>query len=105
MSSNCHYVDLTFVKLGEVVRKYENVLDFPPFYLYYLFMKLFLLQSKMENLKNNTLNEKNPWKKNLWTFHTIIAFFWNFYGQLELAKVRNVHAKVTVFCGQFYLKP
>ena len=63
MSSNYHYVESIFVKLGEVVRKYENVLDFPPFYLYYLFMKLFLLQSKMEYLKNNTLNEKKSVKK------------------------------------------
>ena len=63
MSSNCHYVESIFVKLGEVVRKYENVLDFPPFYLYYLFMKLFLLQSKTEYLKNNKLNEKKSVKK------------------------------------------
>ena len=65
MGSNCHYVESVFVKLGEVVRKYfvyEIVLDFPPLYLNYLFMKLFLFQSKMENLGNNKLNEKK--KKN-----------------------------------------
>ena len=61
----------------------------------------------MENLGNNKLNEKkkNQWKKFLWTFDAIIAFFWNFYGQLELVKVRSVYAEVIVFCGQYYLEP
>ena len=41
---------------------------------------------------------------NLWTFDTLIDFCWNFWGKMELMKVRNIYPEETVFCEQFYLE-
>ena len=41
-------------------------------------------------------------KAYLWTFDALTEFFWNFYGKLELVKVKYVHHEVTAFCGKFY---
>ena len=60
-----------FLKLGEIIVEYfvyKRMFGFPPFYFFYLFMKLFLLQSITKNPVNdipnqnftiNKLNEKN----------------------------------------------
>ena len=68
MSFNYRYVALIFWKFGEAIVKYcvKSVFDFPPFCFYYLFMKLFLFQSKTkyavkdknQNFTSNKLNEK-----------------------------------------------
>ena len=70
MSSNYSYVVSISLKFCEVVVKYflyKRIFGFPPFWLYYLFMRLFLIQSKSknsvkdinQNFTSNKLNEKN----------------------------------------------
>ena len=45
---------------------------------------------------------KHPKKATLWTFEVLTDLFWNFYGKLELVKVKNVYPEVTIYCGMFY---
>ena len=70
-SSTSSKVTSIIFKFGEVMVEYfvyKTVFGFPPFCFYYLFMKLFLQQSKTknsvkninQNFNSNNLNKKNP---------------------------------------------
>ena len=71
MNSICCYDTSIFLELGEIIVEYfvyKRIFGFPPFCFFYLFMKLFLLQSITKNPVNdipnqnftiNKLNEKN----------------------------------------------
>ena len=70
VNSNYRYVASVFFKFGEVIVEYfvyKRVFGFPPFCFSYLFMKLFLFQSKTKNVvkdvnqdfTSNNLNKKN----------------------------------------------
>ena len=122
MTSKYRYAVSVSLKFGDIIFEYffyKRVFGFLPFYFYYIFEKIFLFQSKTkyllkyvnQNFTSNKLNEKKsePFckKANLWKFGGLTNFFWNFYGKLELVKVRNVHQEVTFFCRQNYfsMKP
>ena len=115
MTSKYRYAVSVSLKFGDIIFEYffyKRVFGFLPFYFYYIFEKIFLFQSKTkyllkyvnQNFTSNKLNEKKsePFckKANLWKFGGLTNFFWNFYGKLELVKVRNVHQEVTFFCRQ-----
>ena len=66
MGPNYWYVAIIFLNFVEVVVEYfvyKIVLNFPRFCLYYLFMKLFLFQSKTKNAVKD-INQNFP-QKNL----------------------------------------
>ena len=100
-----------FLIFGEAMVEYfvyKTVFGFPLFCFYYFFMKFFLFQSKTKNAEQDIdrnftkLNEKkseHPFaKKNadFWLFDILTGFFWRFYGELELGRVKNVHPEVYI---------
>ena len=111
----CFFNHFEFWQVHSWILCLQKVFGFPQFCFYYLFMKLFLFQSKTKNtvkdinqiFASNKLNEKKirtPFckKGNLWAFDTLTDFFWNFCGRLELVKVKSIQPEVPVFRGQFY---
>ena len=69
MSSSYRYIASIFFKFGEVTVEYfvyKSMFGLPPFCFYYIFIKLFLFQSKTKNVvkdmnqnfTRNKLNEK-----------------------------------------------
>ena len=86
-SFNYRYVASFFFEFGVVIVEYfvyKRVFGFPPFCLYYFFMKLFLFQSKTKNAVNdinqnftsNNLNKKkseHPFLKKLIFEHLTLS--------------------------------
>ena len=110
----CFFNHFEFWQVHSWIFCLQKVFGFPPFYFCYLFMKLFLFQSKTKDTVKDInqifaikLNEKKirtsfRKKANLWAFGTLTDFFWNFCGRLELVKVKSIQPEVPIFRGQSY---